>query len=59
MVKGGEMGGFGGGGLEWPGQWPGAQWADLSPWESRAVQGREARPEEAREPSWDDAQGAL
>ena len=31
MVKGGEMGGFGGGWLEHPRQWPGAQWVGLSP----------------------------
>ena len=29
MVKGGEIGGFGGGWLEHPRQWLGAQWAGL------------------------------
>ena len=30
MVKGGEIGGFGGGLLEHPRQWLGAQWAGLA-----------------------------
>eukprot|EP00964_Phaeocystis_antarctica_P042581 scaffold24419_cov43-Phaeocystis_antarctica.AAC.1 len=29
MVKGGTLGGYGGGGLEHRGQWPSAQWAGL------------------------------
>ena len=29
MVKGGKLGGFGGGWLEHRGQWPSAQWAGL------------------------------
>ena len=29
MVKGGEIGGFGGGSLEHPRQWLGAQWLSL------------------------------
>eukprot|EP00964_Phaeocystis_antarctica_P143146 scaffold108637_cov60-Phaeocystis_antarctica.AAC.3 len=48
-VKGGEIGGFGGGWLEHPRQWLGAQWPDLSPWVSRNAQSRQARPEEAQE----------
>ena len=47
MVKGGEIGGFGGGLLEHPRQWLGAQWRGLFPWECRAAQSRQARPEEA------------
>ena len=45
------IGGFGGGLLEHLRQWLGAQWPDLSPWASRAVQSRQARPEEAQESS--------
>ncbi len=60
MVKGGDVGGFGGGSLEQPRQWLGAWWAGLSPWECRAAQSRQARPEEAHEPSWGTAKaGAL
>ena len=51
-LKGGGMGGFGGGWLEQPRQWRGAQWAGLFPWKCRAALGRQARPEEAREASW-------
>ena len=40
----------------------GSGWAPSGPassWEYRAAQSRQARPEEAREPSWDAAKGAL
>ena len=50
-VKGGEIGGFGGGWLEHPRQWLGGQWPDLSPRAFRAARSRQARPEEAQEPS--------
>ena len=42
QVTGGCIGGFGGGSLEHPRQWLGAQWAGLSPWECRAAQSRQA-----------------
>eukprot|EP00964_Phaeocystis_antarctica_P138478 scaffold103143_cov42-Phaeocystis_antarctica.AAC.2 len=47
------MGGFGGGSLEHPRQWLGAQWMGLSPWASRAARSRTNRgsPVEAQEPS--------
>jgi len=58
-----------GGSLEQPRQWPGAQWAGLSPWGGGGVPscpeppGQEAYPrggaEEAQEPSWGAAQIAL
>ena len=59
MVKGGEIGGFGGGELEHQRRWMGAQWPNLSPWERRASQSCQARPEEAREPTSGPAQTAL
>ena len=59
MVKRSEIGGFGGGYLEHPRQWLGAQWASLLPWECRAAQSHQARPEEAQEPSWGTAKGVL
>ena len=49
-VEGGGIGGFGGGWLEQPRQWRGAQWPAPSPWECRAAQIRQARPEEAKAP---------
>ena len=52
------IGGFGGGWLEHPGPWVGAQWAGL-PWERRASQSCQARPEEAREPTSGTAKGSL
>ena len=59
MVKGGEIGGFGGGWLKHLRRRLGAQWPGLLPCVSRAAQSRRARPEEAQEPSWGAAQGAL
>ena len=54
------MGGFGGGYLEHPRQWLGARWTGRPLyWEYRAAQSRQARPEEAQEPSWGTAQAAL
>ena len=55
MVKGSEVGG--GGQLEHPRQWLGAQWAGLSPRECRAAQSRQERPEEVQRPSWGAAKG--
>ena len=52
------MGNFGDGWLEHLRQWLGTQWAGLSPWECRAAQSRQARPEEAQEPGWGAAKGA-
>ena len=49
-ANGGDIGGLGGGSLEHPRPWLGAQWAGLSLWECRAAQSRQARPEEAQEP---------
>ena len=37
----------------------GALSGPASPWERRAAQSRQARPEEAQEPSWGPAKGAL
>ena len=53
MVKGGEIGGFGGGSLEHPRQWLGAQWSGLSSPGSAAPPraARGALCEEAQEPS--------
>ena len=58
-VEGGEIGGFGGGKLEHPRQWLGAQCGPASSWECRAAQSRQARPEEAQELSWVTAQAAV
>ena len=58
-VGGGAIGGFGGGWLEQPRHWLGAQWAGLSSWECRAAQSRRARPEEAQEQSWGTAKGGT
>ena len=53
---GGETGGFAGGS---PGGWAPSD-RPASPWECRAAQSGQARPEEAREPRWGAAQaGAL
>ena len=57
MVNGGEIGDSGGGWLEHPRQWLGAEWADLYPWECRVAQSRQARPKEAQEPGWGAAGG--
>eukprot|EP00964_Phaeocystis_antarctica_P103313 scaffold68605_cov57-Phaeocystis_antarctica.AAC.3 len=51
MVKGGDIGGFGGGG------W--APSGSASSWKCRAAQGRLARPEEATEPSCGTANGGT
>ena len=51
VVKGGGIGGFGGGWLEHLRQWLGAQWPGLSPWLSRAARSRQGRRGEAQEPS--------
>ena len=48
MIKGGRIGGFGGGWKEHLRQWLGTQWPGLSPWVPRAAQSRQARPEEVR-----------
>ena len=56
MVKGGEMGGLGGGELEHPRQWLGAQRPGFSP-ERRVIQSCQARPEEARGPTSGTAKG--
>ena len=58
MVKGGEIGGFGGGLLDHPRQWLGTQWAGLSLGVPSRPE-RRARLEEAQEPSWGTAQGTL
>ena len=53
MAKGGGIGGVGGGALEQPRQWTGRPVGrPLYPWECRAALSRQARPEEAQEPSW-------
>ena len=52
MVKGGEIGGFGGGSLESQQQCLGTQWASLFLGVLRCDQSRQARTEEAQEPSW-------
>ena len=57
MVKGGEIGGFGGGSLEHPRQRLGAKWVGLC-LECRAAWSRQARPGEALEPSWGTAKRA-
>ena len=53
-VKAGEIGDFGGSSLEHPRRWldarPPGGWA--SPWECRAAQSRQLRPEKVQEPSW-------
>jgi len=60
MAKGGGIGGVGGGALEQPRQWTGRPVGrPLYPWECRAAQSRQARPEEAQEPSWGDAAQAA
>ena len=59
MVKGGGIGDFGGGQLEHPRRWPGANWRGLFPWECRAAQSRQAPPEEAQQPSWGAAKGGT
>ena len=58
MVKGSEIGGFGGGELEHPKQWLGAG-GPASSWECRTAQSRQGRSEEAKEPSWGTAKGPL
>ena len=61
IAKGGAIGGLGGGGLEQPGQRlgcdMGGQWARRFPWACRAALGRQARSEEAHEPSSATAEG--
>eukprot|EP00964_Phaeocystis_antarctica_P063357 scaffold38022_cov48-Phaeocystis_antarctica.AAC.3 len=52
MVKGGDIGDFGGGSLEHPKQWLCAQWAGLALGVPSCAQSHEARPEEVQEPSW-------
>ena len=42
-VKGGGIGDFGGGFLEHPWRWVGAQWPGLSPWECRIAQSCEVQ----------------
>ena len=44
------MGGFGGGSLEHPRQWLGAQWAGLALGVPSYPEPREERPEEAQQP---------
>ena len=39
----------------WRGGW--GQWRGLFPWECQAAQSRQARPEEAQQPSWGAAKG--
>eukprot|EP00964_Phaeocystis_antarctica_P076377 scaffold47222_cov72-Phaeocystis_antarctica.AAC.2 len=59
MVKAGETGGFGGSyssSIRSRDRAPGGQG---SSWECRAARSRWARPEEAQEPSWGTAKGAL
>ena len=56
MVKGGDIGGFAGSSTR------GSGWAPSGPassWECRAAQSCQARSEEAQEPSWGAAKGAL
>ena len=52
------MCGFRGGSLEHPRQWLGAQWVGRI-LGVRVAQSRQARPEEAQEPSWGTAKGAI
>ena len=58
MVEGVGIGGFGGGSLEHPRQWLGAQWAGLF-LGVHAAQNRQMRPEEAQVPSWGTAKGCA
>ena len=57
MGKGGETGGFGGGWLEQSRRCGWAPSGLASSWECRAARSRQARPEEAQEPSWGTAKG--
>ena len=60
MAKGGGIGGVGGGALEQPRQWTARPVGQpLYPWECRAALSRQARPEEAQEPSWGDAKATT
>ena len=53
MVKAGDIGGCGGGSLEQPRQWLGAQWAGLSPGSAELPRtARRALSQESQEPSW-------
>ena len=58
MVKGGSIGGFGGGWLEHLRQWLCTQWPGISPRVSQAARSPQARPEEAQELSWGTAQAS-
>ena len=55
MIRGDGLGGFEGGRLEPPRQWEGGQGPGPSLWVSLTARGRQARHEEAYEPSKDDA----
>jgi len=54
-----KLAAFGAGWLELPRQYGWAPSGPASPWECRATQSRLSRPEEAQEPSWGTAKGAL
>ena len=50
MTEGGGIGGFGGGWLQHPRRWLGAQWPGL--WLRVSTRNRQARPEEAHASSY-------
>ena len=59
MVKGGRLGGFGGGWLEALRRCLSTQGASRSPWVSQAARSRQARPAEARRPTSGTAQAGT
>ena len=54
-----ESASFGGGALEHPRQWLGAQWPGFSRWVCCTAQSHQARPEEAQEPKPGTAEGCI
>ena len=59
MVKGGDIGNLGGGSLEHPRQWLGAQWAGLFLGVPSRPEPPGGAPEEAQEPSWGAAKAGI
>ena len=59
MVKGGEISDFGGGSLEPPRRWRGAQWPGPHSGSAELPQSRPARAEEVQELSWGVAKGGT
>ena len=57
--KAAESATFGGGALEHPRQWLGAQWPGFSRWECCTAESRQARPEEAQQPKPGTAEGYI